>query len=149
MKYLIVLFLLLPLWAHADCDSTTMVIQRDNQVTAEKIQTCNRGGQEVLARCQTSQWNNPWSQNKVGNSLECNWTESEAIQKGLTHVVDGVKIDWYDGSKRGYLMAWGTYSSQQGYCRRVVIGKIIGIAEETNNYIMCLDRERGWVPWRR
>lgn len=147
MKYLIVLALLFPIWAQAQskdkvCETERIITKEDGRVSEERRVVCKERTREVFSDCERFQWQTRYG---VGNSVSCNWSEREAMDTALTHAQDGVKVEWYDNNKRGYIVvAWTRPPSQSGLCRDIVRVRYNGSAMEKNMYIMCYNEDRGW-----
>lgn len=154
MKYLIVLFMLLPLWGHAQvkervCETERVITKEDGRVLEERRIVCKDQTKEIFSDCERGQWNSPWG---VGNVISCNWNEREAMNATLTHAPNGVKVEWYDNvnGKRGYwVVAWTRPQTQSGTCRDIVRVLYNGAVPESTIHIMCYDSGRqAWVAFK-
>lgn len=153
MRYLLVLALLLPLWANAQvqervCETERVITKEDGKVSEERRVVCKDETREVFSDCERFQWNSPWGK---GNSIACNWNERNAMNAALTHAPNGVKVEWYDikRNERGYIVVvWTRPPTQSGTCRDIIRVRYSGNVPETDNYIMCYDNGRGWMPFK-
>jgi hypothetical protein len=155
MKHLLVVLMLLPSLALAQ--GRDRVFETDTSTTIELDSNGNKssvrkerniyqkeGARETYSNCEKYQWNSPW---QLGTKVECNWSERDAIEVGLTSALDGFKIEWYNPTNRTrgeVIVAHTLPQTQQGWCRIILVGRYNGNIIERTPYTMCFNEGRGW-----